>query len=318
MLKNAQDLTVLSPAKVNLHLAVLDRRPDGFHDIESVFLAVDFADTLHFELAGRENSVEIAMEPGSVPDLSSVPAGGSVPSGARGVKGAKWARGTPIPLEKNIIFRALSLFRAKTGFSKGIRVNVRKRIPIGGGLGGGSSNAASTLLALNKLAGSALSPDLLPEMGASLGSDVPFFLHETAAALVTGRGERIEALSPPGLFLTLVNPGFSSDTAAAYRLLDKKREDGKAAPSKSTVKKMEFSSFFNDFLPVFKEPESSVYNEIISRLKDLGAQYANLSGSGSTCFGVFGDRAKALQAAEILRSKWNFSEFCCPFTKLSL
>ena len=308
MLKNAQDLTVLSPAKVNLHLAVLDRRSDGFHDIESVFLAVDFADTLHFELAGRENSVEIAMEPDSVPDLSSVSAAGSVPG----------LSSVPIPLEKNIIFRALSLFKVKTGFSKGIRVNVRKRIPIGGGLGGGSSNAASTLLALNKLAYNALSPDLLLEMGASLGSDVPFFLHEAAAALVTGRGEKIEALPPPGLFLTLVNPGFSSDTSAAYRLLDKKREERKAAPSKSTVKKMEFSSFFNDFLPVFEEPESRIYNEIISRLKDLGAQYANLSGSGSTCFGVFGDRAEAMKAAEILRIKWNFSEFCCPFTKLSL
>jgi len=294
MLKNAQNLTVLSPAKVNLHLAVMGRRPDGFHDIESVFLAVDFADTLHFELVGRENNEEIVLEPGSEPGFA------------------------PIPPEKNIIFRALSLFKAKTGFSKGIRIKVQKRIPVGGGLGGGSSNAASALLALNKLAGSALNLDLLLEMGASLGSDVPFFLHETAAALVTGRGEKIEAFSPPGLFLTLVNPGFSSDTASAYELLDKKRESGKTAPQKSTVKKMEFDSFFNDFLPVFEEPESRIYNEIISRLKDLGAQYANLSGSGSTCFGVFDDRAKALQAAEILRSKWNFSEFCCPYTKLSL
>jgi 4-diphosphocytidyl-2-C-methyl-D-erythritol kinase len=294
MLKNAQNLTVLSPAKVNLHLAVMGRRPDGFHDIESVFLAVDFADTLRFELVGRENNEEIVLETGSEPGFA------------------------PIPPEKNIIFRALSLFKAKTGFSKGIRIKVQKRIPVGGGLGGGSSNAASALLALNKLAGSALNLDLLLEIGASLGSDVPFFLHETAAAFVTGRGEKIEAFSPPGLFLTLVNPGFSSDTASAYELLDKKRESGKAASPKSTVKKMEFYSFFNDFLPVFEEPESLVYNEIISRLKDLGAQYANLSGSGSTCFGVFGDRVKALRAAENLRNKWIFSEFCCPYTKLSL
>jgi len=289
MLKNARNLTVLAPAKVNLHLAVLDRRPDGFHDIESVFLAVDFADTLHFELVEPENSVEIVMEPGF----------------------------ESIPLEKNIIFRALSLFKAKTGFSKGLRIKVQKRIPVGGGLGGGSSNAASALLAMNKLAGGALNRDLLLEMGASLGSDVPFFLYETAAALVTGRGEKIEALSPPQLFLTLVNPGFSSDTAAAYRLLDKKRE-GTGAPPRKAVKEMAFGSFFNDFLPVFEEPERSIYNEIISRLKELGAQYANLSGSGSTCFGVFGDRAKAMKAAEILRSKWNFSEFCRPYSKLSL
>jgi 4-diphosphocytidyl-2-C-methyl-D-erythritol kinase len=298
MIKNEQNLTVLAPAKVNLHLAVKGRRPDGFHDIESVFLAVDFADTLHFELVEPENSVEIVLEPSSEP--------GSEPGFAS------------IPLEENIIFRALSLFRAKTGFSKGLKIKVEKRIPVGGGLGGGSSNAASTLLALNKLACGALNPDLLLEMGASLGSDVPFFLHETAAALVTGRGENIEALSPPRVFLTLVNPGFSSDTAAAYRLLDKKRESEKSPQSKQAVKKIEFESFFNDFLPVFEEPERSVYNEIISRLKDSGADYANLSGSGSTCFGVFEDRAKAMKAAKTLRDKWNFSEFCRPYSKLTL
>jgi 4-diphosphocytidyl-2-C-methyl-D-erythritol kinase len=290
MLENALNLSILAPAKVNLHLAVKGRRPDGFHDIESVFLAVDFADTLHFELAGPENGAEIVMESGYV----------------------------HIPPEENIIFRALSLFRAKTGFSKGLKIKVEKRVPIGGGLGGGSSNAASALLALNKLADAALTSDLLQEMGASMGSDVPFFLHETAAALVTGRGEKIEALSPPRLFLTLVNPGFSSDTAAAYRLLDKKREGGKVEPPRPAVKKIAFDSFFNDFLPVFEEPESSVYNDIISRLKDLGAEYANLSGSGSTCFGVFEDRIQAMKAAETLRSKWNFSEFCFPYTKLSL
>jgi len=294
MLKNALNLTVLAPAKVNLHLAVLGRRPDGFHDIESVFLAVDLADTLHFELLERENDVEIVLEPGS--EQCSV----------------------PIPLEKNIIFKALSLFKAKTGFSKGLRIKVEKRLPIGGGLGGGSSNAASTLLALNKLAGNALSPDLLPEMGASLGSDVPFFLHETAAALVTGRGEKIEALSPPSVFLTLVNPGFSSDTAAAYKLLDNKREGKENVQLRPAVKKIAFDLFFNDFLPVFEERESSVYNSIISQLIDLGADYANLSGSGSTCFGIFGDRVKAIHAADVMREKWNLSEFCCPYNNLSL
>jgi 4-diphosphocytidyl-2-C-methyl-D-erythritol kinase len=293
MIKNARKLTVLSPAKVNLHLAVFDRRPDGFHDIESVFLAVELADTMHFELfkpVERENSAEIIMNSGSV----------------------------PVPPEKNIILRALSIFREKTGFSKGLRIRVEKRIPVGGGLGGGSSNAAFTLLALNKLAGSPINRDLLAEMGASLGSDVPFFLQNAAATLVTGRGDKIEALSPPGVFLTLVNPGFSSDTAAAYRLLDKKREGKEVAPSKPAVKGMAFNSFLNDFLPVFEEPEKSVYGGIISQLRDLGAVYANLSGSGSTCFGVFWDKSKAKRAAKILRNKWYFSEFCCPCNKLSL
>jgi len=282
MFKKEQILTVSAPAKVNLHLAVLDRRQDGFHNIESVFLAVDLADTLHFEQVKGENSVEIVMEPRSV----------------------------SIPVEKNIIFRALSLFKAKTGYSKGLKIRVEKRIPIGGGLGGGSSNAASALLALNKLAGNPLNRDLLLEMGASLGSDVPFFLYDTAAARVTGRGEKIEALPPPKLFLTLVKPGFSSDTAAAYRLLDKKREGKEVVTPKPVESITAFDAFYNDFLPVFEEAEKSTYDEIISRLRALGADYANLSGSGSTCFGVFGDRAKAEQAAQILRKEWDFSEFC--------
>ncbi|MDR2942143.1 MAG: 4-(cytidine 5'-diphospho)-2-C-methyl-D-erythritol kinase [Treponema sp.] len=284
MLKNTQNLTVTAPAKVNIHLAVLDRRSDGFHNIESVFLAVDFADTLHFEPLKRENSVEIVMKGGSV----------------------------PIPAEKNIIFRALSLFREKTGFSKGLKIRVEKRIPTGGGLGGGSSNAASALLALNKLADSPLSFDSLLEMGTELGSDVPFFLHETPSARVTGRGEKIAPLDVPDLFLTLVNPGFSSDTAAAYRLLDAKER----APAGESVLPQKLTDtpgdwpFWNDFLPVFEEPEKSVYGDIISLLLYYGAGYANLSGSGSTCFGVFRDRAKAERSAKALKNKWEFSKVC--------
>ncbi|MDR0301995.1 MAG: 4-(cytidine 5'-diphospho)-2-C-methyl-D-erythritol kinase [Treponema sp.] len=290
MLKNVQNLIITAPAKVNLHLAVLERRPDGFHNLESVFLALDFADTLFFEPFDQENALEIDMKTGSV----------------------------PIPAEKNIIFRTISLFRAKTGFFQGLRVKVEKRIPIGGGLGGGSSNAASTLLALNKLASSPLNRDSLLEMGASLGSDIPFFLREIPAAKVTGRGECIEPIDIPRLFLVLVNPGFHSDTAAAYRLLDKKREGEKIASSKAPENGIAFNSFWNDFLPVFEEPEKSVYNDIIAQLEEIGAEYANLSGSGSTCFGVFYDRAKAEKAAVVLRDKWSFSEFCCSYKKLSM
>jgi len=295
MPEKTHNLAVSAPAKVNLHLAVLDKRPDGFHNIESIFLAVDLADTLHFELVKEKNTAEIVMESGSLPSK---------------------ALEAPIPLENNIIFKALSLFRTKTGFTKGLNIKVEKQIPVGGGLGGGSSNAASALLALNELAGSPLSLDLLLEMGASLGSDVPFFLHKAACALVTGRGEKIEALSAPRLFLTLVNPGFTSDTAAAYRLLDKKREVEKAAPSGATVKNIafeSFESFNNDFLQVFEGRERAVYDDIISRLRALGAEYANLSGSGSTCFGIFGEKAQAEHAAEVLRSKWEFSKFCCSY-----
>jgi len=277
----SKPLIVAAPAKINLHLAVLDKRPDGFHNMESVFLALDFGDTLSFEPISGENTAEIVME---------------------GLDSA-------LPPEKNIIFQALSLFREKTRYSEGLKIRVEKRIPIGGGLGGGSSDAAATLLALNKLADNPLTRGELLELGASLGSDVPFFLYDTQAALVTGRGERILPIVAPLMHFLLVNPGFPSNTAAAFNLLDEYREiqgitrkverfDESAVmladnPSNWTFK--------NDFLPVFKEPEKSAYNDIIFKLREVGANFAGLSGSGSTCFGVFKKREFVEKSAASLR-----------------
>jgi 4-diphosphocytidyl-2-C-methyl-D-erythritol kinase len=314
MPENTFKLSIAAPAKVNLHLAVNNRRQDGFHDLESVFLAVDFGDILHFDPVPGENEAEIIME------------------------GLKFN----LLLEQNIIFKALSLFRSRTGFNQSMKIKVEKRNPPGGGLGGGSSDAASALLALNKLAGSPLSPGELMEMALSLGSDVPFFICQTAAALVTGRGETIEPLEASEFYLVLVNPGFPSDTAAAFRLLDEYRvKNGSEKASRKgaeTQKKFEisealnpnsssasprlcvrnFDHYFNDFLPVFSEKERTAYNGIISRLRELGAVYANLSGAGSTCFGVFIEKKQAEDAAAALRKDWDFAEFCCPLETLSM
>ena len=287
MLLSQKKLTIAAPAKVNLHLEVLDKRPDGFHNLESIFLAVDFADTLHFELLGGGGTAEITM------------------------KGLDFN----LPVEKNIIFHSLRLFRERTGFDKGLSIMVEKRIPAGGGLGGGSSDAAAALLALNELAGFPLSRAALLETAAALGSDVPFFIYRTSAARVTGRGERIEPLQAPCLFFVLVNPGFPSDTAAAYRLLD---ENGRSLHTgarrhggrEEIISDPSQWSFGNDFLPVFGEREGSVYNGIICRLRELGASFAGLSGAGSTCFGVFKEREPAQRAAADLRRMWDFVEIC--------
>jgi 4-diphosphocytidyl-2-C-methyl-D-erythritol kinase len=282
-------LPIFAPAKVNLHLAVKNRRPDGFHDIDSLFLAVNFGDTLYFDAIECKNTVEIVME---------------------GIN-------SPLPTKKNIIFKAVSLFREKTGFSQGLKITVEKRIPMGGGLGGGSSDAAAALLALNKIAALPYRREDLLEMAACLGSDVPFFIYETPAARVTGRGERILPINAPELFLVLVCPGFSSDTSAAYKLLDENRisaqpnDDISELLKEGIFEKKAYSHFTNDFLSVFPEPEKSVYNEIIAKLQELGAQYANLSGSGSACFGLFDGREQAQKAADALRGKWYFVQDCC-------
>jgi len=300
-------ITIESPAKLNLHLNVGDKRPDGFHDIESLFVTLAFGDTLHMETKPSEtiNSPEIRMNwllDGLPPD---------------------------IPLEKNIILRAISLFRDRTGFNQGLKVTVEKRIPLGGGLGGGSSNAAAALFALNCLASDGkplLSDAELAEMGAFLGSDVPFFLSGTPAAWVTGRGERIQPLELPesvrGLPVVLVNPGFASDTAEAYRLLDLWREEVLTKAQRHEENSGDFRtsascpswspclremSFFNDFLPVLAASEKgTAYERIIDDMRGLGAEFAGLSGSGSTCFGVFSGRKQAESAQNDLLKRWPF------------
>jgi len=322
-------ITIESPAKLNLHLKVGDRRPDGFHDIESLFVALAFGDTLHFETTPSETTIlpEINMN-WQVVGLSGGQFGGLAPV---------------IPPEKNIITRAISLFRDRTSYNQGLKVTVEKRIPPGGGLGGGSSNAAATLLALNLLAadGKPLLGDAeLAEMGALLGSDVPFFLYRNPAAWVTGRGEQIQPLELPesamNLPLVLVNPGFSSDTAEAYRLLDCVREETHTKAQRheggeeiwerwieslascqnaqiannspqSPVPGLQ-SLLFNDFLTVLADSEKGLaYQRIIDELRELGADFAGLSGSGATCFGVFPGRNQAEIARKVLLERKLFN-----------
>ena len=309
-------LTIEAPAKVNLHLGIKNRRPDGFHDLESIFLALDFGDTLHFESLAAENTLEICMDG----EHSGINA---------------------LPPEKNIIFRAVSLFRKKTGYNRGLRVRVEKRIPPGGGLGGGSSDAASTLLALNMLAsadkGGLLGPGLLDrgllgphslaEIAASLGSDVPFFLYKAGAAWVSGRGEIIKPVEvplacKPAFFFVLVNPGFPSETAEAFRLLNEYRMEHKSNGADTICETAAEHSgqalikaladhprnwpFENDFAPVFIHLKKYVYQDIIAQLRELGADFAGLTGAGSTCFGVFTERVQAEKACEVLLKTRNF------------
>jgi 4-diphosphocytidyl-2-C-methyl-D-erythritol kinase len=291
-------LTIEAPAKINLHLRVMDRRPDGFHDLESIFAALAFGDTLRFEPVPASGSLEI------------VTAGDFVSQAA-------------IPVEKNIIYRAVSLFRSRTGYTRGLRILVEKRIPLGGGLGGGSSDAASALLALNTLqaaeGGSPPDAASLAGMAASLGSDVPFFLAETGAAWVRGRGERVDPFTAPEkLYFVLVNPGFASETAPAFRLLDEYRASCGAKPASTAPPAAELIRalaaaprdwpFTNDFLPVFLRAsgDAAAYQEILRQLRDLGADFVGLSGAGSTCFGVFTKQEQAAAAEATLAKTWNF------------
>jgi 4-diphosphocytidyl-2-C-methyl-D-erythritol kinase len=247
-----------------------------------------------------------------------------------------------IPPEKNLVYQAVSLFRFYTGFSSGVQVVLEKRIPPGGGLGGGSSDAASTLLALDALAGTNLSGEILEEMARSLGSDVPFFLNG-GAAWVSGRGERMRSLKvPEDLAVVLVYPGFPSGTAAAFFLLDEVRqrlsgtgtgpfkgawgheETGLplAALSPEEVlisalgKNPRDWPYGNDFLPVFlasaERETGEAYRGMLEDLAVLGADFSGLSGAGSSCFGVFQDGGAAKEAIKTLSRHWKHVQLTFP------
>ena len=298
--------TIEAPCKINLHLSIGERRHDGFHNLESLFAALAFHDSLRFECGGKDGDCSLEMtREGQVED---------------------------IPGEKNLVLRAVSLFREKTGFKSGLFIRLDKRVPVGAGLGGGSSDAASSLLALNALAGDALSMEELKELAVFLGSDVPFFLDRgtdeicPSAAFVSGRGELVKPVkTPQGLWLLLVKPDFSSDTARAFQLLDKTREntscEGKTSlsalektPIDVIIKALEGEPeawpFYNDFLPVFlasgDHQNAEKYREILTGLKNAGASFSGLSGAGSCCFGIFKVKETAEKAEKELGSSGNF------------
>ena len=298
-----------APCKINLHLSVARKRPDGFHDIESLFASLALSDTLEFTISGGEGVCILTTNTHE-------------PSVAEGDR--------VISTEDNLVYKAVSLFRRRTGYKDGLAVNLTKRIPMGAGLGGGSSDAASTLLALNALSGHPCPDGELAEMAAVLGSDVPFFL-TGGLAFISGRGERIKPvkteeiplLAP--LSVVLVKPPFSSDTAAAYRLLDEARENARGVEGKPLAavfpcpqslishlqKDLKTWPFFNDFLPVFlagKGEKPLAYKAILDGLQNAGASFVSLSGSGSCCFGVFPSQEMAKKALKGLAVGGNFVE----------
>jgi 4-diphosphocytidyl-2-C-methyl-D-erythritol kinase len=301
-------LSLRSPCKINLHLRVKERRPDGFHEVESIFLALAFGDTLHVELGEGGGADEFTMERPRHGDQE----GGGIFA--------------EIPDADNTVLKAAALFRAKTGFDRPLRIRLEKRVPLGAGLGGGSSDAAATLFALNELAKQAGFPRPLDgaelgEAAAALGSDAPFFLSVLAggvgAALATGRGERIRPLEGPGdCAVALINPGFPSGTAAAYRLLDARRDRQGAGvlrgagPSRERLIEALRGPpsrwpYENDFLEVFlaeNDAPALAYRTMLERLRDQGAEFCGLTGSGSTCYGIFAERGAAEQAVETLRA----------------
>jgi 4-diphosphocytidyl-2-C-methyl-D-erythritol kinase len=263
-----------SHAKINLGLQVLNKREDGYHNLHSLFLEIDLADELSF----REAS-ELKL----------------------GIEGAD------LPLdENNLITKAYRLIRSKVeDVQSEYSIHLKKKIPLGGGLGGGSSNAATVLITLNQLWKLNLTEDELENMSKSLGADVPFFIRG-GIQLIEGIGDRLSLVDPTplkDLQFILVVPPVHISTTWAYRALNKTLQPDKSHPKFSPLSKpMKWELFDNDFERVIRKTYPEV-GKIKENLQSAGALYAGLSGSGSTVFGVFDN----LQKAEAILG--NFSQY---------
>lgn len=282
--------TLKAPAKINWFLRVLALRKDGFHEIQSLIQKVTLFDTLTF--AASE-------------DLTI--------SGTSG-----------IPCEENIVFKTALILKNKYGIKDGAAIHLDKKIPIGAGLGGGSSDAAAALLGLNKLWTLDLSVAELCKAGERTGSDVPFFLF-SPISLVYGRGERItpgKAGKP--LSLLLVKPSISVSTAWAYKELSASREEACNRPELTkkadkvnniehfirSIERADLSSIAGYSGAVSNDLESvtlksfPVIAGIKEKLREKGSIFTLMSGSGSAVFGVFPSLDKAQEAAGFFNDHW--------------
>jgi 4-diphosphocytidyl-2-C-methyl-D-erythritol kinase len=274
---NARRLEVSAAAKVNLALEVLSRRPDGYHEIATVMQTVDLSDRLWLEDA---EALEVKTS----------------------------APGVPAD-ERNLAHRAAAALRDAAGLTRGARITLDKRIPVAAGLGGGSTDAAATLVGLNRLWGLRWPAERLGEIAVSLGMDVPFFLRG-GAAVGTGRGERLTPLGGAALALVLVNPRFAVSTADMYgRVTPAMYSDG--ARTRDAADALESrragrvaASLYNGLEGAARAAYPQI-GQMQAALLAAGALGAAMSGSGPTVFGVARSWEQARQIrARVARGSW--------------
>lgn len=273
-----------SSCKVNLLLNILGKRADGFHELETVMQPVNVCDRLTFERGGA--GLQLTCSNPELPTDS-----------------------------KNLVHRAAAKFLEAANIADGVKIHLQKNLPLAGGVGGGSANAAVTFSGLNELFGSPLSPEKLCELAVSLGSDIPFFL-QSKPALATGRGEKIQPLENFPVLrdkaILLIHPGFGIATPWAYQNLARFPEalngrKGRAAELIAKLQANDWSgiagAFYNSLeAPALdKFPVLALFQEF---LRENGALAALMSGSGSTTFAIAGSISAGQSLVEKFKSKF--------------
>lgn len=279
------NIEILAPAKVNIGLKVLPKRSDGFHNIESIFQTIKLYDKLTVSPLTEKNKCVVETD-------------------------------FEMPQE-NTLTSTYSAFCKLTGCENGVKVTLEKHIPSGGGLGGGSSDGAYFLKALAELNSIELTEKLADEVAAKVGSDVFFFLHsgenqyKSGCAVVTGRGEFVKAIEPRNdLYFLLIFPPVHSSTKEAYGLLDDSYEAGKSisCPSLTDLETIyngpvKSWNFANSFTSVLVQ-KYAVIGQALQDIKNSGASWADMSGSGAVVFGVFESKKDVEAAFASLSKSW--------------
>ena len=259
---------VAAQAKVNLRLRILARETSGYHQLETLFLRLELADTVRVRRTSGARTLDVA---------------GDVDAAALG------------PVERNLAWRAAEAYHHCRAMDGGFAIEIDKRIPIGGGLGGGSADAAAVLRALDAMADEPLGDSELLQIAATLGADVPFLTTSDPYAIAWGRGERMLALPPlPSRAVLLVLPGFGVNTAKAYRWLAESRDavDPVSGPEATMIRLGSLSDWdavasfaANDFEPVVASRHPEIARQVAA-LHALDCVVSMMTGSGSTVFGV--------------------------------
>ena len=268
-------LTIQAPAKVNLCLEVLGRRPDGYHEVRTVLQAVDLADWLTIEPAA---TLTLQWDP-----MSSV-------------------RESEVPTEENLVLRAARSIQEQAGVGGGAHLLLHKAIPVAAGLGGGSSDAAATLLGLRRIWGLALSDQRLATIAASLGSDVPFFLR-SGTALGSGRGEVIQGLPAPQEEWAVISapggPPQAGKTARLYQLLTPAHYAQTPYRTEELVRRIRDNERVSDALyNIFEAVADDVYPEYAAHREAFvasGAHNVLLAGAGPSLFSLVAGEASAVE-----------------------
>ncbi len=264
-----------APAKVNVRLEITGKRPDGYHDIFSIFVPVELYDYLEIR-TNNTGGIKFSTVGISVPEDPT-----------------------------NLVYRAADSFFKKTGLrNRGIDIRLEKNIPVAAGLGGGSSDAASTLLALNKMNEFPLKKNELHEIALKLGADVPFFL-DAVPSIVTGIGEILEPISNwPELWYLIITPQIEISTAWVYRNYKMELTSNEYDYIRKTLKNDDviISSILKNDLEKVTSASFPIISALKRKIMGAGAEGAIMSGSGPSVFGIFLSREKAVSARDLLMS----------------